>query len=125
MRRKATCTGGHAEAGEVTALLIAQLDLTELVVLDGADGLADDVAGAAAAQGYEPRVRAGGWADAAGADLVVVTRSPATPQPRSRRAGRRGRRRPRHADPVGDAQRLLDGHAPVVRARVLGAPGRE
>src|SRR3954466_10269878 len=71
MRRNVTCTAA-TRTGEVAALLIAQLDLTALVVLGGPDGLADDVAGAAGAQGYEPRVRAGGWADAAGSDLVVV-----------------------------------------------------
>jgi malate/lactate dehydrogenase len=71
MRRKVTCTAG-TRTGEVAALLIAQLDLTALVLLGAADGLADDVAGAAPAQGYEPRVRAGGWADAAGSDLVVL-----------------------------------------------------
>jgi malate/lactate dehydrogenase len=71
MRRKVTCTA-TSRTGEVAALLIAQLDLAALVLLDGPDGLADDVAGAAAAQRYEPRVRAGGWADAAGSDLVVL-----------------------------------------------------
>jgi hypothetical protein len=71
MRRTVTCTAS-TRTGEVAALLIAQLDLTTLVVVDGPDGLADDVAGAAEAQGYEPRIAAGGWADAAGSDLVVV-----------------------------------------------------
>src|SRR3954454_6481916 len=71
MRRKVACTAS-TRTGELAALLIAQLDLTALVVLGASDGLADDLAGAAAAQGYEPRVRAGTWADAAGADLVVL-----------------------------------------------------
>jgi hypothetical protein len=71
MRRKVACTA-VSRTGEVVTLLIAQLDLSALVVLSGPDGLADDVAGAASAQGYEPRVRAGGWADAAGSDLVVL-----------------------------------------------------
>jgi malate/lactate dehydrogenase len=72
MRRKVTCsTAGRT--GEVAALLIAQLDLAALTLLGaGAEALAQDLAGAAPAQGYEPRVRAGGWADAAGADLVVL-----------------------------------------------------
>jgi malate/lactate dehydrogenase len=72
MRRKVTCsTAGRT--GEVAALLIAQLDLAALTLLGaGGAALADDLAGAAAAQGYEPRVRAGGWADAAGADVVVL-----------------------------------------------------
>jgi malate/lactate dehydrogenase len=71
MRRTVTCTAS-TRTGELAALLIAQLDLSTLVVVGGPDGLADDVAGAAAAQGYEPRIAAGGWADAAGSDLVVV-----------------------------------------------------
>jgi malate/lactate dehydrogenase len=72
MRRKVTCsTAGRT--GEVAALLIAQLDLAALTLLGAGGGaLADDLTGAAEAQGYEPRVRAGGWADAAGADLVVL-----------------------------------------------------
>jgi malate/lactate dehydrogenase len=71
MRRTVTCTAA-TRTGEVAALLIAQLDLSTLVLVGGPDGLADDVAGAALAQGYEPRIAAGGWADAAGSDLVVV-----------------------------------------------------
>jgi malate/lactate dehydrogenase len=71
MRHKVTCTAFSA-TGELAVLLIAQLDLAALVVLSGPEGLADDVAGAAPSQGYEPRVRAGTWADAAGSDLVVL-----------------------------------------------------
>lgn len=71
MRRKVTCIAS-TRTGELTALLIAQLDLTALVLLSASEELADDVAGAAPAQGYEPRVRAGDWADAAGSDLVVL-----------------------------------------------------
>jgi malate/lactate dehydrogenase len=71
MRRNVTCTA-VTRTGEVATLLLAQLDLTALTVIGGPQGLADDVAGAALAQGYEPRVRAGAWPDAAGADLVVL-----------------------------------------------------
>jgi hypothetical protein len=73
LRRKVTCST-TTRTGEAAALLIAQLDLVALTLLGGAEAeaLAEDLAGAAAAQGYEPRVRAGGWADAAGADLVVL-----------------------------------------------------
>jgi hypothetical protein len=71
MRRNVTCTA-QTFTGEVAALLIAQLDLSALVVLGGRSGLAEDRVGAAASLGYEPRVRDGGWADAAGADLVVL-----------------------------------------------------
>jgi malate/lactate dehydrogenase len=72
MRCKVTCTA-RTRTGEVAALLLAQLDLTALTLLGGAPELAADLQGAAVAQGYEPRVRAGaGWDDAAGADLVVV-----------------------------------------------------
>src|SRR3954470_7396123 len=71
MRRKVTCTA-RSRVGEFAALLIAQLDLATLIILSGPAGLAEDVAGAAPSQGYEPRVRGGGWADAAGSDLVVL-----------------------------------------------------
>ncbi len=71
MRRKVTCTA-HSRVGEFAALLLAQLDLAALVVLGGPEGLAEDVAAAAPSQGYEPRVWAGTWADAAGSDLVVL-----------------------------------------------------
>jgi hypothetical protein len=71
MRCKVTCTTATA-AGQAAALLLAQLDLAELVLLDGPPDLADDLAAAAGPLRYEPRVRAGAWADAAGADVVVV-----------------------------------------------------
>jgi malate/lactate dehydrogenase len=71
MRHKVTCTT-VTRTGEVAALLIAQLDLTALVLLSTSPGLAEDLVGAAPSQGYEPRVRAGSWADAAGSDLVVL-----------------------------------------------------
>ncbi len=71
MRRKVTCTA-TTRTGEIAGMLIAQLDLTALVLLGGPEGFAADVADAGASQGYEPRVRAGGWADAAGSDLVVL-----------------------------------------------------
>lgn len=71
MRCKLTCTA-NSRTGELAALLIAQLDLAALVVLSGPEALAGDLAGAAPAQGYEPRVRAGTWADAAGSDVVVL-----------------------------------------------------
>jgi malate/lactate dehydrogenase len=119
MRRNVTCTA-QTFTGELTALLIAQLDLSALVVLGGRDGLAEDLVDAAASQGYEPRVRDGGWADASGADLVILDAVAdgtgaeiaarcsgavvvvATPTP------------------VTDVQRLLDAtHLP--RARIIGA----
>lgn len=72
LRRKVTCST-TTRTGEAAALLIAQLDLAALTLLgSGGEAVAADLVGAAAAQGYEPRVRAGGWADAAGADLVVL-----------------------------------------------------
>jgi malate/lactate dehydrogenase len=71
MRSKVTCTA-QTFTGELIALLIAQLDLSVLVLLGGREGLADDLAGAAGPQGYEPRVHAGTWADAGGSDLVIV-----------------------------------------------------
>lgn len=71
MRRKVTCTAA-TPTGAIAALLIAQLDLSALVLLSAPEGLAEDLVGAAPSQGYEPRVRAGAWADAAGSDLVVL-----------------------------------------------------
>jgi malate/lactate dehydrogenase len=71
MRRKVTCTTG-TDAGRAAALLVAQLDLAELVLVDGPAELAGDLAAAAEPLRYEPRVSAGGWAQAAGSDIVVV-----------------------------------------------------
>jgi malate/lactate dehydrogenase len=119
MRRKVTCTAS-TRTGEVAALLIAQLDLSALVLLGGEDGLAEDLAGAAAPQGYEPRVRAGGWADAAGSDLVVLDAiaDDTAAEIAARCAG---------AvvvvvtpTPLTDVQRLLDGTR-MPRARIIGA----
>jgi malate/lactate dehydrogenase len=119
MRRKVTCTAA-TRTGEVAVLLIAQLDLSALVVVGGPDGLADDVAGAAAAQGFEPRVWAGGWADAAGADLVVLDLVGAhtAREVAERCAG--AVVVVASADPVSDVERLLaETHLP--RARIVGA----
>jgi malate/lactate dehydrogenase len=71
MRSTLTCTA-FTRTGELAALLIAQLDLAALVVLSGPNAVAEDLVGAASAQGYEPRVRAGSWADAAGSQVVVL-----------------------------------------------------
>jgi malate/lactate dehydrogenase len=120
MRRKLTCTAS-TRTGEVAALLIAQLDLTALVVLDGPEGLAGDVAGAAVAQGYEPRVRAGSWADAAGSDLVVL--DTVSPEAAQEIAARCAGAVVVVATPdvVGDVAALLEQtHLP--RARIVGAP---
>jgi malate/lactate dehydrogenase len=71
MRRKVMCTAS-TPTGAAAALLLAQLDLAELVLLDAPDGLAADLAAAAGPQGYEPRVAAGGWDAAAGAEVVLL-----------------------------------------------------
>jgi malate/lactate dehydrogenase len=71
MRRKVTCTA-TTELGRTAALLLAQLDLADLVLVGAPDGLAPDLAAAAQPQGFEPRVTGGTWADAAGSDLVVL-----------------------------------------------------
>jgi hypothetical protein len=120
MRHKVTCTAA-TRTGEVAALLVAQLDLTALVLLGSSGDLADDVAGAAAAQRFEPRVRAGaGWADAAGSDVVVL--DVVDPDAAAEIAARCPSAVVVVAtgDPVGDVERLLAGtHLP--RARILGA----
>jgi malate/lactate dehydrogenase len=119
MRRKVTCTAA-TRTGEVAALLIAQLDLTALVLLNGPEGLAEDLAGAAGSQGYEPRVRAGDWADAAGSDLVVldVVADDTATEIAARCAG--AVVVVATPTPVADVERLLaQTHLP--RARIIGA----
>ena len=119
MRRKVTCTT-QTRTGEVAALLIAQLDLSALVLLSGPEGLAEDLAGAAVAQGYEPRVRAGSWADAAGSDLVVLDAiaDDTASEIAARCAG--AVVVVATPTPVTDVERLLSGtHLP--RARIIGA----
>jgi hypothetical protein len=118
MRRKVTCTA-TTQTGELAALLIAQLDLSALVLVGAPDGLADDVAGAAVHQGYEPRVRAGGWADAAGAELVVVD---AVGEDTAREIAQRCSGAVvvvATEDPVRDVAALLDATR-LPRARVVG-----
>src|SRR3954463_15087171 len=108
MRRKVTCTAA-TRTGEIAALLVAQLDLTALTLIGGPTSLADDLAGAALAQGFEPRVRAGGgWADAAGADIVLL--DAVDGDAGAEIAARCGGAVVvvASADPVGDVQRLLD-----------------
>jgi malate/lactate dehydrogenase len=119
MRSKVTCTA-ETFTGELIALLIAQLDLSVLVLLGGRAGLADDLAGAAVPQGYEARVHAGTWADAGGSDLVVVDAI-------AQDTGREIAQRCAGAvvvvatpTPVTDVQRLLDATR-LPRARVIGA----
>jgi malate/lactate dehydrogenase len=118
MRGKVTCTA-TTRTGEIAALLIAQLDLSALVVLSGPEDLAEDLVGAASAQGYEPRVRAGSWADAAGSDLVVL--DAVADDTAVEIAGRCSGAVVIVATPapVADVERLLAGtHLP--RARIIG-----
>lgn len=119
LRRKVTCST-ETQTGRAAALLIAQLDLAALTLL-GAEGpgLADDLAGAAPAQGYEPRVRAGGWADAAGADLVVLDALQADTgaEIAARCAG--AVVVVASGDPLGDVARLLF-ETRLPRARIIG-----
>jgi malate/lactate dehydrogenase len=119
MRSKVTCTA-ETFTGELIALLIAQLDLSVLVLLGGREGLADDLAGASAPQGYEPRVHAGTWADAGGSDLVVVD---AIGQDTGQEIAQRCAGAAvivATPTPVTDVQRLLDATR-LPRARVIGA----
>lgn len=119
MRSKVTCTA-ETFTGELIGLLIAQLDLSVLVLLAGREGLADDLAGAAGPQGYEPRVHAGTWADAGGSDLVVVDAV-------DHDTGQEIAKRCAGAvvivatsTPVTDVQQLLDATR-LPRARIIGA----
>jgi malate/lactate dehydrogenase len=121
MRRKVTCSAATA-TGQAAALLLARMDLAELVVLDAPGGLAADLAEAGAPLRYEPRVSAGGWPAAAGSDVVVLdTVGEDT-------AAELAARCPgavvvvATAAPAADVQRLLDGTR-LPRARVFGAAG--
>lgn len=119
MRSKVTCTA-ETFTGELIALLIAQLDLSVLVLLGGREGLADDLVGAATPQGYEPRVHAGTWADAGGSDLVVVD---AIDQDTGQEIAQRCAGAVvivATPTPVTDVQRLLDATR-LPRARIIGA----
>ena len=119
MRSKVTCTA-ETFTGELIALLIAQLDLSVLVLLGGREGLAEDLAGAAVPQGYEPRVHAGTWADAGGSDLVVVD---AIDQDTGQEIAQRCAGAVvivATPTPVTDVQRLLDATR-LPRARIVGA----
>jgi malate/lactate dehydrogenase len=119
MRSKVTCTA-ETFTGELVGLLIAQLDLSILVLLGGREELADDLVGAAGPQGFESRVHAGTWADAGGSDLVVVD---AIDQDTAREIAQRCASAVvivATPTPVTDVQRLLDAtHLP--RARIIGA----
>lgn len=119
MRHRVTCTV-FTQIGELAALLIAQLDLAALVLLSGSEELANDLAGAASSQGYEPRVRAGTWADAAGSDLVVLDAvgDDTAAEIAARCAG--AVVVVATPTPVADVERLLAGTR-LPRARIIGA----
>jgi malate/lactate dehydrogenase len=119
MRRNVTCTA-QTFRGELAALLVAQLDLSALVLLGGRDGLAEDLVGAAASLGYEPRVRDGGWAEAAGADVVILDAiaDDTAAEIAARCSG--AVVVVATPTPVTDVQRLLDA-TQMPRARVIGA----
>src|SRR5215218_4629766 len=120
MRSKVTCTA-ETFTGELIALLIPQLDLSVLVLLGGREGLAEDLAGAAVPQGYEPRAHAGTWADAGGSDLVIVD---AIDQDTGKEIAQRCAGAVvivATPTPVTDVQRLLEATR-LPRARIVGAP---
>jgi malate/lactate dehydrogenase len=119
MRSKVTCTA-QTFTGELVALLIAQLDLSALVLLGGREGLADDLASAAPSLRYEPRVRAGTWSDAGGSDLVVLDTVADDDglEIAQRCAG--AVVIVATSTPITDVQRLLDATR-LPRARILGA----
>jgi hypothetical protein len=120
LRRKVTCSTA-TRTGQAAALLIMQLDLAALTLLGGDEAvtLAVDLADAAETQGYEPRVRSGGWADAAGADLVVLdaVADGDGAEIAARCAG--AVVVVASDDPVGDVERLL-AETRLPRARVVG-----
>lgn len=76
MRSKITVVGSDDVSAGV-ALLLAQRDYADLVVLDAAEGraadLARDVAQASALLDHEPRITGtADWADASGSDVVIL-----------------------------------------------------
>jgi hypothetical protein len=121
MRRKVTCTPA-TEVGALIALLVAQLDLADVVLLDAPAAQAADLAEAGDVLGFQPRVTAGGWEDAAGSDLVLLAVvDDAT--------GAEVARRCSGAvvvvateDATGDVERLLD-ETLFPRGRLLGVGG--
>ncbi len=105
MRRKVAIIGGGEEA-RLTVLRLAELDLLEVTVChsdrERAESIADDVNGAAALTGYEPRVEASDRLESiAGAHLVAI----ATP-----------------AEGVRDAAVAVARHAPGAIVVVLSSP---
>ncbi|MBI5106932.1 MAG: hypothetical protein HZB46_18450 [Solirubrobacterales bacterium] len=103
----------------MAALLIAQLDLADVVLLGARAGLADDLDACGDLLGYEPRVTAGDWPDLGGSDVVVLAGV-------GQRTGKELADRCAHAvvvvasgDQAGDVAALLEAtHFP--RARILG-----
>lgn len=105
MRRKIAVIGGAAE-GCLTALHLARLDLADITVVDSdaqdAERIADEVNGAAALSGYEPRVQAAAGLDAIAGAQVVALAAP--------------------AEQVNDAASAIARHAPGAVVVVLSSP---
>jgi malate/lactate dehydrogenase len=121
MRSKITVIG-DTEAAAVAALLLGRRELADVVLVDTRDGLADDLAAAADAEGFAPWVTAGDWRDAAGSDVVVAGTLP------DGAARELSERCPRSVvvvvtpDTAADVASLLDATR-FPRGRVIGAVG--
>jgi hypothetical protein len=121
MRRKVTCTLTN-EVGWTAALLVARLDLADVVLLGASPEAAADLAAAGEVLGSGPRVTAGGWEEAAGSDVVLLAEAATD-------AGLEVRRRCSGSvvivateTPAEDVARLL-GETLLPRGRLIGVPG--
>src|SRR3954470_11186809 len=127
MRRKVTCTPA-TEVGALIALLVAQLDLADVVLLDAPAAQAVDLAEAGDVLGFQPCVTAGGWEDAAGSDLVLLavvddaTVADAAPAAGVARRCSGAVVVVATEDATGDVERLLD-ETLFPRGRLLGVGG--
>lgn len=109
MRRKITVVGGGSHVAEIARRVVGR-DGTECHIVDAPGGLVADLLAAAPLAGFEPAVTDGGWDDAAGSHVVVLTA--ATEQA----ALETGRRCP-------DGVVVVTSEHPADCARVLGATG--
>lgn len=75
MRRKITVIG-QGPAAAAAALLLAQRDVADLVLVGLAAEVAEDLAAAGAVLGFAPELAAGAWLETAGSDAVVLTELP-------------------------------------------------
>jgi hypothetical protein len=122
MRRKVTCTVSD-RVGDLAAMLIARLDLADVVLVGGEDGdPAHDLTRAGEVLGFAPRVSAGGWEQAAGSDVVVLADAPAGVEDELTRRSPGAVVVVATERATADVARLLDATL-FPRGRMVGVPG--